>query len=728
MNRAGLFAALAVGICAGALFAVFPALDLTIARAFYNAQSHQFILNAAGKAEYMRRGAMWLAWAFAVPAIMAPILKILRPGQQLLIRGRAMVYLLTTLMMTALLLPSVVFKEHWGRPRPITTTEFSGLHAFRPWWDPRGAERHNGSFFSGEAATAFWLYAPASLAPPAVRPVAYAAVTIFGLATGLLRMAFGGHYASDIIAAGIAAFLVAWFTHGLVYRWKLLRLSDEQIDGRLARLAGVTRKMKSFWLLFALVVLVTTLRLVALHFSVVDLFPDEARYWAWSQAPSFGYFSKPPIIAWIIALAERVCGSSEACLRAPAPLFYAGTALLCYFTARHLYGERTAYWTGLGIVLCTGVVFSARIISTDVPLLFFWSLALLAFTKLVDDHRWRWAVLLGIALGLGLLAKYAMIYFVVSALVAGWIDPAARRLWRERHIWLSVGIAVVIFTPNLIWNFTHDFATFRHTQGNIVGAGLTLDPMASIGFFATQFAVCGPIILTSFLAALSFRNRAKLSSADRLMIAFALPTLVLTTLVALLSSAKANWAAPSAISITILAAAILVRNAQVRWLAGSVALGLAVQVVLIYGDAFADRISVPFLPQPDVYRRTMGWSRIASAVTQLAHSQSARSIAADNHDVVASLLYYTRSDALPIFAFEKGPAPIDQFELDRAWTRAAPEPLLYISDGLPPDRLAKQYATVETLGRLEVPSGPHTARRLWAFRLSGVVAEKSITP
>ena len=111
----------------------------------------------------------------------------------------------------------------------------------------------------------------------------------------------------------------------------------------------------------------TLLRLIGLKFSVVDLFYDEAQYWAWSREPAFGYFSKPPLLAWTIALAEHICGSSEACVRAPAPIFYFGTSLLVYAVARQLYGAQVAFWSALSAALATGCVFSARIISTDVP-------------------------------------------------------------------------------------------------------------------------------------------------------------------------------------------------------------------------------------------------------------------------------------------------------------------------------------------------------------------------
>src|SRR6266704_1480450 len=93
----------------------------------------------------------------------------------------------------------------------------------------------------------------------------------------------------------------------------------------------------SFALCVALLAVLTLVRLIGLHFSIVDLYIDESQYWAWSREPAFGYFSKPPLLAWIIAAAEHVCSTSEACIRAPAPVFYFGTSLLVYAVAHHLY-------------------------------------------------------------------------------------------------------------------------------------------------------------------------------------------------------------------------------------------------------------------------------------------------------------------------------------------------------------------------------------------------------
>jgi membrane-associated phospholipid phosphatase len=161
--------------------------------------------------------------------------KLVRPDRPLLISGRAIIFLLVTLTLAAGILTNLTFKSYWGRPRPVMVTEFNGPWHFVPWWDPRGECGRNCSFFSGEGATAFWTYAPAALTPPAWRPLAYVAATVFGIATSVLRMAFGGHFFTDVAAAGLVSFFVIWLCHAWIYRWPSTRRSDQQIEATLAR-------------------------------------------------------------------------------------------------------------------------------------------------------------------------------------------------------------------------------------------------------------------------------------------------------------------------------------------------------------------------------------------------------------------------------------------------------------------------------------------------------------
>jgi lipid A 4'-phosphatase len=236
MNRTGLYIALLLALVLGLVFGIYPELDLKLAALFYDTATKTFPLKLNTIAGIARDAAMWIAWALAMPAVIALVSKLLRPERRLLISGRAIVFLLVTLALSAGVLTNLTFKSYWGRPRPVVVTQFAGDQQFVPWWDPRGDCARNCSFFSGEGATAFWTLAPAALAPPPWRPLAYAGAVVFGLVTSGLRMAFGGHFFTDVSIAGLVTFVVIWFAYALIYRWPRTRFSDEAVDAALTRL------------------------------------------------------------------------------------------------------------------------------------------------------------------------------------------------------------------------------------------------------------------------------------------------------------------------------------------------------------------------------------------------------------------------------------------------------------------------------------------------------------
>ena len=237
MNRTGLFIAVGLSLIIGLLFGIYPELDLKLAALFYDPASATFPLKQNGLAAFARDAAMWIAWALALPALFAIVAKLLRPDRPMLIPGRAAMFLLLTILLSAIVLSNLIFKSHWGRPRPVVVTEFKGPWQFVPWWDPRGECGRNCSFFSGEGATAFWTYAPAALTPPVWRPLAYVAATLFGAVTSGLRMAFGGHFFTDVAISGLVSFFVIWLAYALIYRWPSTRLTNTQVEAALARWA-----------------------------------------------------------------------------------------------------------------------------------------------------------------------------------------------------------------------------------------------------------------------------------------------------------------------------------------------------------------------------------------------------------------------------------------------------------------------------------------------------------
>src|ERR1700746_1416398 len=148
------------------------------------------------------------------------------------------------------------------------------------------------------------------------------------------------------------------------------------------------------------VAVITALRLLWLAVQPADLFPDEAQYWIWSQQLALGYYSKPPLVAWLIALTTGVLGDSEFAVRLAAPRSHAGAAVFVYAIGARLYDRRVGCWSALAYASLPGVSVSAFIVSTDAPLMLFWAAALYAFVRAREEGKWGWWVTLGLAAGL----------------------------------------------------------------------------------------------------------------------------------------------------------------------------------------------------------------------------------------------------------------------------------------------------------------------------------------
>jgi 4-amino-4-deoxy-L-arabinose transferase-like glycosyltransferase len=94
----------------------------------------------------------------------------------------------------------------------------------------------------------------------------------------------------------------------------------------------------------ALTGVLTGLRLLALFNTPLELYPDEAQYWLWSRELAWGYYSKPPMVAWLIAAGTAVGGDDEPWIRLGATLAHAVAPLALYAAATRLYTPWTGFW------------------------------------------------------------------------------------------------------------------------------------------------------------------------------------------------------------------------------------------------------------------------------------------------------------------------------------------------------------------------------------------------
>jgi 4-amino-4-deoxy-L-arabinose transferase-like glycosyltransferase len=439
----------------------------------------------------------------------------------------------------------------------------------------------------------------------------------------------------------------------------------------------------------AIVLCLTAVRLVVLFSAPLELYPDEAQYWAWSRQLAFGYVSKPPLVAWLIRLTTALGGDAEPWVRLSAPLLHAGAALALQRAGTRLYDGWTGFWAAIVYSLMPGVQLSAGVIATDAPLLFFLSVALWAYAGLIQSQvaraRLAWAAGLGAAVGLALLAKYAAAYFAVGLALHAALDPRVRKLWGRREVAVAVAGCLVLLAPNLVWNAGHGFATLGHLLANTdwlpdpdetsqAEPLLSFDLRQTPGFLLSQLGVFGPIpFLVLAGGAVVLARRGGLKPADRLLLAFILPPLIAVTAQAVISRANANWAGAAYAPGAVLVAAWLVRWRARGWLLATVGVqGLAAGLFLAAAvwPAFADRIGLA-----NSFKRVRGWEASTRAVLARAEGQPGlTAIAVDDRFLFNAMTYYGRDyfaapGAVPLTMWMRRPRPNTQAELEAPLTR-----------------------------------------------------------
>lgn len=420
----------------------------------------------------------------------------------------------------------------------------------------------------------------------------------------------------------------------------------------------------------------TAARLALLALEPAGLYPDEAQYWFWAQNPAFGYYSKPPLVAWIIALTTGLFGEREFAVRLAAPLLHAGTAALVFAIAARLYDRRTAFWAALGYASLPGVSASAFLISTDAVLLPCWAAALYALIRAREPGGSRWWAVVGLAAGLGLLAKYAMAYWLASAF--GWLLLVRGERRHLPGFAAAAGLAVLIWLPNLWWNWTHGFVSFLHVRDNAQIAGPAVHPKMLLEFFVSQFGVFGPLFFAGLLAIVA-RPRFLADPRACLLAAFALPELAMMLAVSALSRAEPNWAAPAYVSAIVLVAAWALARGWPKLLAASVALNLAAAALIFCGPPAFAAAGVRLPAKYDPLHRLRGWRSLGEAVGAALAAHPGLTLLADDRELLAALIYYVRPHPWNAVHWSVIPRVKDQWLLENGIDKHRGERFLLVS-------------------------------------------------
>ncbi|VBB69718.1 hypothetical protein RIEGSTA812A_PEG_1191 [invertebrate metagenome] len=474
----------------------------------------------------------------------------------------------------------------------------------------------------------------------------------------------------------------------------------------------------SFHSVLTLAFMVTVWRIAALVSHPLNLSFDEAQYWIWAQAPAWGYFSKPPLIAWVIALTTGLCGDGEACVRSGAPLAYLVGTLALYDSGRLLYGPVIGFWSAAVFLTLPGVAFSAMVISVDSLLLMFWAIALATLVRALVTNHFTWWMMLGSVIGLGFLAKYAMLFFVVSLLLYLVCVPMRRPLLQTAGPWLAMTLALICLFPNILWNATYHFATLKHTHEN---AHLVISsffhPDKGLVFIGAQFAVFGPILMT-VLARLvvCLRWVVAIDKNASLWMSFALPVMAVMSVEAFLSRAHANWSAPAFVSATVLVVAWLVRLNRTGLLKAVLALHLAAATVLYNLDTVRVSMGFSYTEKNDLLRRIRGWDAVGHMLASIRAQHPGTPLLFDARKVLSPLVYYTRPIAFDAAMWNKSGIATNHFELITDLNQAVSHSFLLITEHHTASHIAPAFFQTELVAVLRVPLYMHFTKEIRIFR------------
>jgi len=478
-----------------------------------------------------------------------------------------------------------------------------------------------------------------------------------------------------------------------------------------------SRSRSALLTLLVLIVLIAGWR--AMVAAGVSLSVDEAYYVAWSKSPDFGYWTKPPMIAWTIGAARFLCGESAGCVRLVPVITFPLSTLLMFLLARRLaFTEWQACIAALAFATLPMSSFYGVAATTDGLLLLYWIASMLFLRIALDGNRIAWLVAGG-CMGLALLSKYSAGVFAASTALA-MLHPSWRHWWRSPWSWLAGLTALLVFSPNLWWNFTHGSPTFAHTAEISEHGGYSVHPAAMLEFLLAQFIVAGPIIFGGFLAWLMSRewlpDRAD-SPDSWFLLSLSLPFIAVISLQALLSRAHANWAAPAMAAACLAAVHFLL--ARRRWLVASFAVNVLLAVLLYHFDVLVrEPFGLQHTVRTDPFWATRSWPNIHSQVRSVMRNPPAGNgsvrVASDDRAVLAQLQWGLVLPPGSALGWQRGPRPANHFDQHFPLPAKLDVPVLLVTTAPAADVLAA-FPTAQSAGtaRSEVLQGRPLILPMW---------------
>lgn len=389
---------------------------------------------------------------------------------------------------------------------------------------------------------------------------------------------------------------------------------------------------------------------------------DEAYYWAWSKHPDISYYDHPPMIAWMLALAG-CAGDSEWMIRLVPFVCMALLGFVIWHLADRAFGSQVADTALLFYMLIPIVNIGFFLAVPDAPLNLFWGISLYTahrafFPDTKYDSCGVWLAVTGFFFGCALLSKYTAVLLFPALFLTAIFTP--NRKWLISKAFLgAIFLALLVFSPVLVWNWQHDWASFTFQFGHGMAAEKIFDSKLLLHFIGSQAGVLNPLLFVGLLYAVVRFLPSNLTSGRLAFFfwPFIFPVLFFAY-AAMFKKSAANWVVPAYISGIILLSYWSVRQEWRKWRNAAITLSVLMIMFLRFPLLF------PFLPSEIVFisslhgvpeimseiqvdKDTVVWSDGYANASLAAYYINARPLTDTFNQGRISMYDYWRKDPLP---------------------------------------------------------------------------------
>lgn len=303
-----------------------------------------------------------------------------------------------------------------------------------------------------------------------------------------------------------------------------------------------------------MLILLVGIRLIFIF--TLNLSDDEAYYWQYARHLSLSYYEHPPLVAWSNYLMMKLLGSTPYAVRMSALLYSIGDSILVWLITNKIFNNKMkAFLSVLALNIIPAYAIGGLMMLPDAPLGFFWLLTMYFLVKVFFDNKSEYWYAAGFALGLDMLSKYHSIFVPVSTLFFMLLSREDRKWFKNKNPYIATVIALIIFSPVIIWNVQHHFESIKFELVSR-NPNFHISITKFFTFLGSQIGFISPLVFFLLIYAIYYGFKIYYSDSEKkengsllqnkkgylFLSIFAFPIIIFFFVVSFVVDSKPNWA------------------------------------------------------------------------------------------------------------------------------------------------------------------------------------------